>query len=623
MRLIKANTAGLSSPLQQAEMKSILAGGWPPLKPLPVFRYETAEYRATIDFDKRRGEWVCRKTSLPSNKVQELRGGLGEITMALHHGEAEIFTEDAQQQQQELEKDANRRLQAIHEWRENYESGALYCELRDYLSGGQRAELDDGLRLSLTARQLQFSAKNAACVFDALSTAGGRFATLIEFAKRSRAKQATAPKAQREDSVREAESVMEQGSPAVGSGSHEFGDVACRWVLGNEDAPERCSDQDELPAVSITNVLPELDQVSWAEPIALDTTFQHSEIELSEIVEPGSSAVAELQYQEGHSPAFAAILGQARTIQSPADGIGGTPSRFPVLEISAFQVAVGVLFLFAVLAFAVGLTVGRGSLWSHSPEVPKSMLATDTKPLAQTVQTDESASPSPAPPVAHSNDSAGAHMIDNAKSAEEKPKDSDSFLRAESKAAAEPEINSDRAGSIGPSAPKSPAPQWPAPKVSAVLHLPRSSAILVTLPNRGSQPFRVTFPEKAVAATSSFAMTSQFSVLVSAGPRAEMGHKPARLEAGELVSFVWPRYPNPEDRYGLAETIGVRATIGQLGQVLTVKFLSGSIGLLPATTRAIRQWSYRPTLLDKRPVEAQQDVTIEFRPTQYSSRASR
>ena len=59
-----------------------------------------------------------------------------------------------------------------------------------------------------------------------------------------------------------------------------------------------------------------------------------------------------------------------------------------------------------------------------------------------------------------------------------------------------------------------------------------------------------------------------------------------------------------------------------LGQVLEVRFLSGSISLLPATTRAIRQWSYRPTLLDKRPVQAQQDVTIEFRPPQYSSKVS-
>ena len=605
-------------------MKSILAGAWPPLKPLPVFKYETVHYRATIEFDRRRGEWVCRKTSLPSNKVQELRGGLREITMAFPHGEAEIFTENTEQQEQELEKDTNRRLQAIREWRENYKSGALYCELRHYLSESQRTEMDDSLRLSLTARQLQFSAKNVGYVFDALSTAGGRFATLIEFAKRSKAKQGTAPKTQGEEGVPEAERAMDQDRPSLGSSSHEFGGVPNSWLAGDEDAAERCSDVGEFPAVSITNVLPERDQASWAERIALDTASQQSEIETSEIVEMDSSSVIEHAYQEGHHfPAFTGLVEQVRTGQSSADGIEGSPSRFPTLEISAFQVAVfGILFLSAVLAFTVFLTVGRGPLASRFREVPKSLLAADTKPPAQSDLADESTSPIPTPPVTNSNDSPGTHRLGDAKSAEEKSKDSDSVPTTESKATAKPEVNSDRSGAMRPIAPRSPALQWLTPKISAAPHLPKPSAILVALPSWGSQPFRVNFPENAVAATSSFAMTSQLSVLVSAEPGAAMAHKPARLEAGELVSFVWPRYPRPGDRSGLAETIKVRATIGQLGQVLEVKFLNGSISLLPATSRAMRQWSYRPTLLDKRPVQAQQDVTIEFRPPQYPSKMS-
>src|SRR5690348_7968595 len=206
MRLSKANIAGLTSPLQQSEMKSILAGTWPPLKPLPVFKYETAEYRATIDFDRKHGEWVCRKTSLPSNEVQELRGGLREITMALPHGEEEMLLEGAEQQEQELEKDTNRRLRALHDWRDNYENGACYFELRDFLSESQRTELDDSLRLSLTARQLQFNSKNVANVFDDLSVAGGRFAALIELAKRNKLKLGADPQAHAEGAVLEVRS---------------------------------------------------------------------------------------------------------------------------------------------------------------------------------------------------------------------------------------------------------------------------------------------------------------------------------------------------------------------------------------------------------------------------------
>ena len=119
--------------------------------------------------------------------------------------------------------------------------------------------------------------------------------------------------------------------------------------------------------------------------------------------------------------------------------------------------------------------------------------------------------------------------------------------------------------------------------------------------------------EKPIAASSSFAITSQLSVLISPEPGSALTHQPARLQAGELVSYVWPRYPRPGDRYKPAETIKVRATIGRLGQVLNIRRLSGSTSLLPAAISAIRQWRYKPTLLNEKPVQAQQDVTIEFR----------
>ena len=654
MRLSKANIAGLTSPRQQSEMESILAGTWPPLKPLPVFKYETAEYRAAIDFDKKRGEWVCRKTSLPSNEVQELRGGLREIAMALPHGEAEMFTQGAEPQEQELEKDANRRLQAIHDWRENYDNGTRYFELRDCLSESQRTELDDSLRLSLTARQLQFSPKNVASVFDDLSIAGGRFAALIEFAKRNKAKQGTGSQAQAEAAVPEAERAMGHDQQSVGLSSRESGRVlnSGNPFVRDQEAAEHCTDAGEFPAVSIKNVVLEQEQASLAERMT-HTASERFEIETSEIVDTDSSSLAEHPHQEGHhSPAFAALMAPVRAGRSSADRIEGS-SRVPALGISGFQTAAfALLFLFAVIAFTVGLTVGRGSQGRRLREAPKSMVASVAKAPAPPNQAGESASRTPAPPAASSHDSAGTNRLDVAPSegksrdstrgsqyfAEGRSMDSGSSPTTESESSAKPEVNSEHSGAIGliagnvspranskltpspkavepiSSAPGSPAPYGLTPAIGAAARLPRPSTILVSLPGRGSQPFRVNSPIKAIAATSSFAMTSQLSVLVSpeSGP---VAHNPARLQAGELVSFVWPRYARPG-------TIRVRATIGQLGQVQEVKFLSGSVSLLPATIRAIRQWRYRPTLLDTRPVQAQQDVTIEFRPPQYSSRVS-
>ena len=126
---LRPNIAGLTSPVQQAEMAVLLAGRWPPLKPLPIFKFESDEYRATVEFDKMRGEWVCRKTSLSSNKVKELRGGLTEITMALPPGRGQFSADSgaAERQEQESEKEAGRRLQAILEWRELRKRRALFC----------------------------------------------------------------------------------------------------------------------------------------------------------------------------------------------------------------------------------------------------------------------------------------------------------------------------------------------------------------------------------------------------------------------------------------------------------------------------------------------------------------
>jgi len=704
MKLSKANLAGLTSPGQQSEMKSILAGTWPPLKPLPVFKYETAEYRATISFDRKRGEWACRKTSLPSNEVQELRGGLQEITMALPHGEADVLTEVAEPQEQESEQDTRRRLQAIREWREKYENGARYFEIRDFLSEGQRTELDVSLRLTLTARQLQFSPRNLTDVFDDLSVAGGRFAALIEFAERNKANNGIEAGEQEAETLPGAECTIDHDEQLL-----EISPPELEGALHNNDpfvphqeTAEACSDANEFPALSIKNVFPEPDQTSLAERMA-HTASQQFEIETSDSADDelpsltehshsehthaeGSRSHAEhsdAQHSHGetrHAAVFTSFAAEVPAGQPFADSVAGSSSRFPGLKISAFQANVFVLlFLFAVTSFAVGLTVGRGPLGKRLREAPKSLLAADAKPptpiLPDPSQPDaaDESTPRTLLPQAASSDTAvgmkgaeGATLSEKPPASEEKPRensrisdsaearstDADSSPPIESRLTPKPEVNLEPRGAIGPvvrtvpppassklvrpssklgrrpkavrsmRAPRNAAPYKLTSAIAAAPHAPRTSTILVTVPDRGSQPFRVSFPNKTIAATSSLAMTSQLSVFVSPEPEASEVRRSARLEAGELVFFGWPRYPSPGDHHGVAETIKVRAMIGQLGQVQEVKFLGGSASLLPATMEAVRQWRYTPTLLDRRPIQAQQDVTIEFRPPQYSARLS-
>jgi Gram-negative bacterial TonB protein C-terminal len=638
----RPNPAGRVSPMQQAEMKMLLAGGWPPLKPLPVFKYETDAYRVSIDFDKLRGEWVCRKTSLPSNKAQELRGGLKEIIRALPNGQAEVFTacSAAGRQEHELDKDVSRRLQAILEWKANYENGVLYSGLRDFLSESQQQEIEEILRLTLTARQLQFSPKNVSYVFDALSKAGGKLATLIEIAQRNKMGQQADVPAKTETAA----PVAERDVP-----------VASLIPAALESLPEE-------PTWS---VLPEQDQPSspqWIE----DTASQASEIVTPAILDADPPSFAEdLQEEVRHEAPVTDSGPQVRTrkLASSVDRIENSPSRSYVLEISGVHVAAfAVVFLFAVIGLTAGLTAGRGPLGQWLSDTGKSILADDAtspalpnRPAEATSRTSPPSATNTFPDSAHSP---SANKLVDAAPSEEKPRESSRSTESSTKApsthsSSSPTVESEPSVTPGPgpgrnrpagliarnapppASPKfalspkalgpisdaqgNPAPRRIARSTGTLALRSTSSAILVTAPAYGSKPFRVTFPEKPIAATASLAMTSVLSVLVPPQRGPAVAHRPARLQAGELLSFVWPRYSRAGDRYAVAETVKVRTTIGPFGQVQDIKLLSGSTSLLPATMNAIRQWRYRPTLLNKRPVQVQQDVTIEFRPPQSLS----
>jgi hypothetical protein len=759
----RPNIAGLTSPVQQAEMRVLLAGRWPALKPLPVFKYETDLYRASIEFDKTRGEWVCRKTSLPSNNVKELRGGLTEITMALPHGRAEVVAEcgAVEEQEQELEKDASRRLQAILEWKEHYENGALYAGLHDYLSKSQRVEIDDSIRLTLTARQLQFNPKNVVDVFDALLKAGGKLATLVEVAQRNKAEhpvdapakaEAAAPIAECHVPVEAIHPTRERrlqmrATPAssayialddINGGTilniSETGiavgaadplavadylphvrfrlpnveqrikvsaqvvwlaeskkEVGLRFVdlstevrnqIANWIASEKpCLELEGIALTPVQSLLPTALESVPEEPIwrTVSEQDQHFATELlaraasgpSELVTPdirdtSPPAFIEVLPIEVHRDAAAVFRPQVRTgnAESSPNRIENSFSRSYIHELSVLHVAAAVL-LFAVISLAVWFTAGRSPRESRLEDKQKSLPATDHTSQALLDQLREKASRTSTPPAADPpvTSSVNPPAPASAEQHSETPVTQSLNAPPEAPAASmapigpssaittpsfpdsdNPEATPDRRDSTGliprnasppatsqpahsPTAvsPMSGATAIPAPRrvTPATLRAPHSSSpptILFTGPNDGSIPFRLTLPERPIAASSTFAISSQLSVLVPPERGRAAAGEPARLQAGELVSFVWPRYSKQGDRHARPETVKVRTTIGELGQVLNVKRVSGSLSLLPAAISAIRLWRYKPTLVNQTPVQAQQDVTIEFRPLQHSPR---
>src|SRR5260221_6530758 len=338
----RPNPAGLMSSGQQSEMKLLLAGAWPALRPLPVFKYESPEYRASIEFDKARGEWVCRKSFLPSNKVQELRGGLAELTKALPPAQSEGFAQSpiTAQQGEEFAREAGRRLRAFLDWKTNFESGARYSDLQRNLSESEQQEVEEILRLTLTARQLQFSPKNIAGVFDALAKAGGRLATLMEIAKR--------------------ESTLQVADPAENVEADAPDAVPCAAV--SHLIPAAIEDP---PVEQSEGLFPVREQPSSAELSAQSAPEATVSVPPGKLdADPASFIVEDLETANPQaSEAATRPRVRTRELDAAANRGENPPYHQRVLEISGFHLAAfAVVFLFAVISLPIGLTVGRGPL---------------------------------------------------------------------------------------------------------------------------------------------------------------------------------------------------------------------------------------------------------------------
>lgn len=84
------------------------------------------------------------------------------------------------------------------------------------------------------------------------------------------------------------------------------------------------------------------------------------------------------------------------------------------------------------------------------------------------------------------------------------------------------------------------------------------------------------------------------------------------VQSGLLVYRVDPRYPQIAVSAGISGTVELRAIIGRDGRVRSVEVLSGSALLASAAVAAVREWRYRPTLLNGEVVEVETHVTVHF-----------
>lgn len=85
------------------------------------------------------------------------------------------------------------------------------------------------------------------------------------------------------------------------------------------------------------------------------------------------------------------------------------------------------------------------------------------------------------------------------------------------------------------------------------------------------------------------------------------------VSEGLLVHKVTPQYPPIAKQARVQGSVVLRAVIGKDGKVENLQTESGSALLASAAVNAVKQWRYKPYVLNGTPVDVETTVTVNFR----------
>lgn len=82
--------------------------------------------------------------------------------------------------------------------------------------------------------------------------------------------------------------------------------------------------------------------------------------------------------------------------------------------------------------------------------------------------------------------------------------------------------------------------------------------------------------------------------------------------SGRLIKRVPPDYPPLARQARIQGTVILKVRISKTGDVVNLQLISGHPMLAPAAIEAVKQWKYKPYLLNGDPVEVETQVTVNF-----------
>ena len=84
------------------------------------------------------------------------------------------------------------------------------------------------------------------------------------------------------------------------------------------------------------------------------------------------------------------------------------------------------------------------------------------------------------------------------------------------------------------------------------------------------------------------------------------------VSTGLLIKKVTPNYPQLAKQARIQGTVVLQAEISKEGTIQNLQLISGHPMLAPAAIEAVRQWRYKPYLLNGEPVAVETQVVVNF-----------
>lgn len=255
-------------------------------------------------------------------------------------------------------------------------------------------------------------------------------------------------------------------------------------------------------------------------------------------------------------------------------------------------------------AVVIGIA-GAYAAWSHFQGAAKQPVSSISTPASTTVA--PAAKPSSVPPTP--SKPAASASLSNSEPAAAQPNVEPATTPAEDDSVSDAEApGSTKSSSASPTAKGTSVKPEATPRVmkggvvptikkaSSAPDAPAPSVIGIAIPGSSAPP-----PDLGDGASGNVLKPRLQTMNVSQG-----------VSQGLLMKKVQPVYPRTALAMQIEGSVELLATISKTGDIANVKVISGDSQLRKSASDAVKQWKYKPYLLNGEPVEIQTQITIKF-----------